>query len=42
MMIGNPLKFAIESEITQASERSSQMALGFFVIYYEDLVAASQ
>ncbi len=33
MIIGNPLKFAIESEITQASERSSQMALGFFVIY---------
>lgn len=33
MMIGNPLKFAIESEITQALERSSQMALGFFVIY---------
>jgi hypothetical protein len=32
MMIGNPLKFAIESEITQASERPSQMALGFFVI----------
>jgi hypothetical protein len=32
MMIGNPLKFAIESEITQPSERSSQMALGFFVI----------
>ena len=32
MMIGNPLKFAIESEITQASERSSQVALGFFVI----------
>ncbi len=32
MMIGNPLKLAIESEITQASERSSQMAMGFFVI----------
>ena len=32
MMIGNPLKLAIESEITQASERPSQMALGFFVI----------
>jgi hypothetical protein len=33
MMIGNPLKVAIESEITQASELPSQMALGFFVIY---------
>ena len=32
MMIGNPLRLAIESEITQVSERSSQMALGFFVI----------
>ncbi len=32
MMIGDPLKFAIESEITQPLERSSQKALGFFVI----------
>ncbi len=35
MMIGNPLKFAIESEITEALERSSQMALGFFIIDVE-------
>lgn len=33
MIIGNPNIFAIESEITQASERLSQMALGFFVIH---------
>jgi len=33
MIIGDPAVFAIESEITVAYERSSQLALGFFVIH---------
>ena len=33
MMIGNPNFFAIESEIAKASERLSQMALGYFVLH---------
>jgi hypothetical protein len=36
MIIGNPSRFAIESEITSAVERRSQMALGFFVIHILD------
>jgi hypothetical protein len=33
MMTGDPRVFAIESEIAEVSERLSQMAVGFFVIY---------
>jgi hypothetical protein len=33
MIIGDPNTFAIESEITLAYDRLSQLALGFFVIY---------
>jgi hypothetical protein len=33
MIVGNPGKFAIESEITHAYARLSLRALGFFVIY---------
>jgi hypothetical protein len=33
MTIGNPSVFAIESRITQAYDRLSQRALGFFVIH---------
>lgn len=33
MIVGNPSIFAIESEITRAYERPSQLALGFFVVH---------
>ena len=33
MIVGNPELFAIESEITNAYDRSSLMALGFFVVH---------
>ena len=33
MIVGNPNIFAIESEITRAYERTSQLALGFFVVH---------
>jgi len=36
MVIGNPSVFAIESVITQAYERLSQRALGFFVVHVGD------
>jgi hypothetical protein len=36
MVIGNPSVFAIESGITQAYERLSQRALGFFVVHVGD------
>jgi Immunity protein 42 len=33
MIVGNPSIFAIESEITRACERRSQLGLGFFVVH---------
>jgi len=33
MIVGNPVLFAIESDVTQAYEKLSLRALGFFVIH---------